>query len=394
MAKNIYMYAGNTTSVTQNNTSKASSPGDVWKWGSDNLFPTALAKLAQCSTIHRRIINDKSDYIAGRGFEVAGDNARLQQIVDKANGRGESLRSVLQKVSFDKCLFGNAFLEIVTDEKRTFISLFHQDSSRCRLGRDKQSIVMHHDWAKFTKKDAVQLPIYPMFKKGMDGFYHSMLHYKDYEPMAENYGFPKYIAALGSASIAYKTDRWNVSRLDNAFQVSGVMVLDGEVDTPDEAAQIAKMAEKKFAGKPGQVMFMVKNSVEGDSTKFVPINSSADGDWRGLHEQAMHDIVVAHSWFVTLSGLNYSTGFSADRIVYEYHIALNSVIRVEQKELIEPIVEVMEQMLRLDCSSLVFVNRPPFEQKPPYMKVWEARRADGLEYDEQDELQQRLLSEI
>lgn len=394
MAKKIFMYAGSSNSNIIQNSAPKSAAGDVWKWGSDNLFPVALAKLAQCSTIHRRIINDKSDYIAGRGFDVAGDNPRLQQIVDKANGQGESLRSVLQKVSFDKCLFGNAFLEIVTDQKRSFISLFHQDASKCRLSRDKKSIVMHHDWAKFTKKDAVQLPIYPTFVKGGDGCYHSVIHYKDYEPMAENYGFPKYIAALSSASIAYKTDRWNVSRLDNAFQMSGVMVLDGEVDTQDEAAQIAKMAEKKFAGKPGQVMFVVKNSVEGDSTKFVPINSSVDGDWRGLHEQAMHDIVVAHSWFVTLSGLNYSTGFSADRIVYEYHIALNSVIRVEQKELIEPISEVIEQMLRIDCSSLVFVNRPPFEQKPAYMKVWEARRADGLEYDEYDKAQQRLLSEI
>lgn len=369
----------------------AASAKQVWRWGADNLFPTALTALSQSSTIHRRILNDKADYIAGRGFAVSDDVPRLQFILDNANGEGQTLRNVLQRVAFDKCLFGNAFVEIVTDERRSFLSLYHQDASRCRLNRDKNSIVMHHDWSKFKATEAKQITVYPTFQRMSDGTLRSMIHYKDYEPMAENYGVPKYIAALGAASIAYKTDKWNVSRLDNAFQPSGVMVLDGEVDSEEQAAQIARMAEQKFAGKPGQVMFMVKNSVEGDTTKFVPINTVNDGDWRGLHEQATQDIVVAHSWFRTLSGLDYASGFSADRVLYEYNIALNTIISVEQHEIIEPIVQVIEGLLKLDCSSLTFVNRPPFEVKPPYMRIWEARRADGYDYDSQDVEQQRYL---
>lgn len=369
----------------------AANAKQVWRWGADNLFPTALTALSQSSTIHRRILNDKADYIAGRGFAVSDDVPRLQFILDNANGDGQTLRNVLQRVAFDKCLFGNAFVEIVTDERRSFLSLYHQDASRCRLNRDKNSIVMHHDWSKFKTTEAKQITVYPTFQRMSDGTLRSMIHYKDYEPMAENYGVPKYIAALGAASIAYKTDKWNVSRLDNAFQPSGVMVLDGEVDSEEQAAQIARMAEQKFAGKPGQVMFMVKNSVEGDTTKFVPINTVNDGDWRGLHEQATQDIVVAHSWFRTLSGLDYASGFSADRVLYEYNIALNTIISVEQHEIIEPIVQVIEGLLKLDCSSLTFVNRPPFEVKPPYMRIWEARRADGYDYDSQDVEQQRYL---
>ena len=40
------------------------------------------------------------------------------------------------------------------------------------------------------------------------------------------------------------------------------------------------------------------------------------------------------------------------------------------------------------------MNRPPTRSKPIYMKVWEARKADGLDYDPRDERQQRFLSEI
>ena len=48
----------------------------------------------------------------------------------------------------------------------------------------------------------------------------------------------------------------------------------------------------------------------------------------------------------------------------------------------------------MDASSLEFVNRPPTRSKPIYMKVWEARKADGLDYDPEDREQQYYLSEI
>ena len=45
---------------------------------------------------------------------------------------------------------------------------------------------------------------------------------------------------------------------------------------------------------------------------------------------------MAHSWFRSLSGLEYSAGFSAERILHEYEVALNTVILGEQAELTEP----------------------------------------------------------
>ena len=52
------------------------------------------------------------------------------------------------------------------------------------------------------------------------------------------------------------------------------------------------------------------------------------------------------------------------------------------------------EVLGLDASSVEIVNRPPTRSKPIYMKVWEARKADGLDYDPEDERQQAFLSEI
>lgn len=366
-----------------------------WRWGDDNLFPQALALMARRSTTHRRIINDKSDYIAGKGF-ICDESAvpELASFIRCANGQNETLRQVISKLAFDKALFGNAFLEVVTDARHSFLALYHQDASRCRLARDSQHVLLHHDWSQFRASEAQSLPLYPHFEEQADGSLRSMIHYKDYEPTFDHYGVPSYIAGMNVSAIAYKTDRWNISRLDNSFQLSGVMMLDSAVDNEAEAERLIRLAEEKFGGKPGQVMFVLRDGSEADNSHFIPITSQNDGDWRDLHEQALADIVVAHSWFRTLSGLDYSSGFNSERILQEYEVALNTVILAEQADLLEPIREVIATTLTLDCSSLEIINRPPTRSKPIYMKVWEARKADGLEYDPEDERQQFYLSEI
>lgn len=368
--------------------------GGIWRWGSDNLFPAALSLLARRTTTHRRIINDKADYITGKGFTVADTAIRSRELLTTANSQGETLRQVVNALALDKTLFGNAFVEVVTDNSHSFLALFHQDASRCRLAKDGQHVVLHHDWSRYQPSEAVALPLYPAFEQGDDGNLHSIVHYKDYEPMFSHYGVPPYIAGLNVSTIAYKTDNWNISRLDNSFQLSGVMLLDGGVESEEEAEELMRSAQRKFAGKPGQVMFMIKECDDGDSSRFIPIASSNEGDWKELHDQATTDIVVAHSWFRSLSGLDYGGGFSSERILHEWEVALNTVILGEQEELLEPIRALITAILGEDGSSLAVVNRPPSRSKPLYMKVWEARKADGLDYNPEDPEQQIYVAQV
>ena len=370
------------------------SDRDFWRWGSDNRLPSTLAALSRRSTAHRRIINDKADYISGKGVAFDREVPLLGAFVERVNGDNESLRRVINKIAFDKSLFGNAFLEVVTNADHTFLSLYHQDASRCRVARDSQHVLLHHDWDNFSISEAVSLPLYPLFEPQDDGTLRSIIHYKDYEPLFEHYGVPPYIAGMNVSTITYKTDRWNISRLDNSFQPSGMMIVDEAVDNEQDANRLVRYAESRFAGNPGQVLFIVKDGSEKDNSRFIPITSQNDGDWKQLHDQATSDIVVAHSWFRSLSGLDYSSGFNSERILHEYEIALNTVILGEQSEILEPIVQVISRTLGIDASSLTIINRPPTRSKPIYMKVWQARKADGLEYDPEDERQQAYLSEI
>ena len=365
-----------------------------WRWGDDNLFPEALALMSRRSTTHRRIINDKADYISGKGFNYDADNRLLRHFVECVNGRGETLRGVLNRLAFDKSLFGNAFLEVVTDEARSFVALYHQDASRCRVAKDDARIILHHNWARFRADEAVSLPLYPRFESRDDGTLRSIIHYKDYEPMFTHYGVPTYIAGFNVSAIAYKTDRWNISRLDNSFQLSGVMVLDDTATDEAQAERIARMAEERFAGNPGQVMFVMKDGSANDNSRFIPIAAGNDGDWKELHDQATSDIVIAHSWFRSLSGLDYLSGFNADRILHEYQVALNTVILGEQADLMEPVVTLLGEVAGIDASSLQIINKPPTHSKGLYMKIWEARRDEGLDYDPEDESQNLYVAQL
>lgn len=364
--------------------------GKVWTWGSDNLFPQRLGLLARSNSIHRGIMKSKADYIAGRGFAFDDKNTALQRIVERANGE-QSLAKVLKRAIYDKVLTGNGFIEVVIAYGQ--LLLFHQDATRCRVAKGDVDthIIISKDWDNHISKYNVTLPIFPVFEQQADKTMRSIIHLKDYEPMFEHYGVPDYVAGLIDARIGFKTANWNEQRLDNSFQLSGVMSIAQDFESEQEANDLVRKVEQKFAGKPGQVMFTISN--EAGSSQFTPIQSSNEGDWLNLHNVAKEDMVTAHSWYVSLSGLDYTTGISAARMLNEYSVALATTIIPKQYEWLNVIREVLAKV-GVDGSSLEFINKAPINEKPIYMKVWEARKADGMDYDENDPAQQIYLANI
>mgnify|MGYP000832014041 CR=1 FL=1 len=70
------------------------------------------------------------------------------------------------------------------------------------------------------------------------------------------------------------------------------MMLDSSVDNEAEAERIVRLAEQKFAGNPGQVMFVIRDGGEDDNSRFIPIAAQNEGDWQALHEQAADATVL------------------------------------------------------------------------------------------------------
>jgi hypothetical protein len=370
-----------------------------WRFGQDNLFPQAVAILNRKSTVHRGILKSKSRFIGGNNFTCDEKNKQLTWWIEHCNASNENLKAVNHRLVYDKKSQGNAYLEIVTNSKRSFVNIYQQDATKCRLSYDKKEIILHHNWSNYLgeKADEKRLPIFPEFKE-INGYQRSIIHIKEYEPEFENYGLMDWVAGLNVSAIAYKTDKWNISRLDNSFNTSGVLVVSGEFKDDKDYEDFKTEFKKEFTGEgnTGKILLMAeKPGADPDlGTRYTPIQQGGEGDWLQLHNQSTSDLVIAHNWFRSLSGIADNTGFDTQRILNEYEIALNTVIIDEQEIFLGWYKKILEMIAGIDASTLSIVNKPPATSKPAYMFIWEARKADGLEYDENDEVQQGFLGSI
>ena len=368
-----------------------------WKFGYDNLFPQAVAFLNRSASVHRGILRSKTRYIAGNGFTTT--DRRLEPWLQNSNAYGESLKDITRKLVYDFVSFGNAYLEIVTNPKKRFLNLYHQDATKCRLSYDKKRIILNHNWKSHNKTSDKSMPIYPVFEDTLnDGNLRSVIHFKQYEPEYENYGIMDWVAGLNVSSIAYKTDKWNISRLDNSFNTSGVMIVASEFKSDEDAKEFNEAFDEKFIGegKQGQILLITQEpgQTPDTSSRYIPVNQAAEGDWKELHLQSTSDLVIAHGWFRSLSGIADNTGFDTNRILNEYEVALRTVINDTQEVFLGWFQSIISEILGYDTLDLSFINTPPFKDKPPYMKIWEARKIDGFEYDENDPEQQKYLASI
>jgi hypothetical protein len=168
-------------------------------------------------------------FCAGKGFTI--DKAWESWMEDN------DLHDVYYRILLDYKMTGNAYLEMVTDSKKSFLKFYHQDSTKVRR-KTEGGFMLHPDWNKYTMADqkSKYLPEYPLFKKGKDKFMHSLIQIKDYEPEFMYYGIPNWYAGLKSAIIDSQINTWNKERLENKFSIDAILAIPG-VDTPEEERQ-------------------------------------------------------------------------------------------------------------------------------------------------------------
>lgn len=360
---------------------------DYKPFGSDNLYPQALASLYRKSVGLRSIIKSKVTFTVSGGFTLDEEAGKATDFIDQVNSKGETLSEVYENYLTDRFFGGNSYLEIITDSKGSFINVEHVQSVKCRRHKNEKEIIIHPDWANYKKNDGLTtvLPMFPKFVR--DGkFKRSIVHVMDYEPDFDWYGVPNYITAMDSAAIGYKTNKWNVSRLDNAFQTSGVLVVDGNMSDED-AAQLKKEFNDEMTGEgnQGKVMLIIKK-LGGEGTEFTPINNNTEGDWLQLHTQSDSDLILANNWKKSLVGMSENTGFDVDRILNDYQVMDSTFLTKEQNKFIKLIKRVTFTTANLELEGLSIVKKPPISlltklNADKFTYIWEARKEAGLEYD-------------
>jgi len=387
--------------VTEEKEDRIKRQKEFLPFGTDNLYPQALSALYRKSVVLRAIINSKATFVTGGGFEIDSNDSKALEFIDSPNNKEESLNDLFFNLLIDRYFSGNSYLEIVTDKKKSFLNVFHVQSVKCRLSNDSTHVLIHPNWEKYKKGETdknkkkliKEIPLFPEFDE-VDGFQRSIVHIKNYEPNFDNYGIPSFIAALDSAAIGYKTNKWNVSRLDNSFQSSGVLVIDGNMSDTD--AQLLKEEFKKEMlgeGNQGKILMIIKK-LGGEGTEYTPINANNEGDWIELHQQSNDDLIIANGWKKSLAGVTENSGFDVDRILNDYQVVKSTFISREQNRFIKLFQKITTDFVNLE--GLNIKNTPPITlltklSSDRFVKIWEARKEAGLEYDSEDENQNKYI---
>ena len=381
------------------------STSDVLPFGSDNLFPQALALLLRTSPNHRGIINSKTNYFCGSGI-VSSDEKIQLPIITKANDE-ENLIQVAEKCFFDFNSFGNAYIEIITDNKNSFIWFNHIDATKVRKVREDfdkgeiDQIITHPNWpSDIGKSDNRReyLNLYPNWEVVKNEYgikvKRCVYHFKDYEPEFTEYGIPCYIAGKDAASIDFKTNKWNLSRLENSFRVSGILVVPVADET--EGSKVLKNIESSKIGEGNNAKLLTiaktraRENEKADTTQLIETKQDDDGSWINLHSQAISDLIVSHGWYRSLSGIADNTGFDTQRILNEYSVALNTTILKTQAKFTDFVNKIFIELQNKECL-IKFVNKAPLEDYS-YHYIWEVRKLKGLPYNENDPAQQVLIT--
>ncbi|MEI6175192.1 MAG: hypothetical protein WCR01_15715 [Bacteroidota bacterium] len=370
-------------------------------FGIDNALPRQLIKLAREVPVHRAILNSKTNYILGQG--VQSSDPATAAFLQLPNNHKELFSVTLKKLCFDYLTFGNCFYELVTNKKRSFVFVYHQDASRVRLHTDGKQALIHPNWDLFRgngDKHLKSISLFPEFSAGDDGLLHSIVHIKDYEPEFSWYGIPSYFAGIRNVIISGLTNIWNQTRLESSFASPGMLVIPGVNSEADATALNTTMAG--YFGALGTnsgkiVIQFMSDPAPGAAVgevKFVPFSRDNEAHWLDLHTQSELSLITIHNWFPSLTPYSdMKSSFESGRILNEYEVAMATVIK--------PIQQVFHQSLQtalaacgLQLKDFEFINSPPVSRINPMNFVWEVRRDSGLEFDKSDPAQNILVLQL
>jgi len=329
----------------------------VTKWipfGKDNLFPQYLAELKRKSSTHRSVLAQKTVFTSGAKF-VCNDE-RLKEYIKDVNADHESLRDVFKKLADDYFTFGNAYLECVLYDGG--VNMYHIDATTVRMAKNKREIYVNSDWCKYyNHSDKIhRIPIYPRVSHNK-----FVIHFKDYEPTFNFYGLPDYVAALEHICVDYEIGKWNHTKFLNGFQPSAIVEINGDMGD-EEAQKLVKEAQKKFVGEGnnGKILFIVKNG-DANPANVQIIKDDQEGSWIDLQKITDQNIITAHRWQPSLSGIVSSGKMNntGSEIRIAYDLAMTTVIKDTSEMLLNGIRTVLYKEMGYDPKDITIHYEPP-----------------------------------
>jgi capsid portal protein len=338
-------------------TFKESRKGDWYEYGSErpykNCYPDFLTKLYNESSKHATIINGKTNFIVGKGFDITGnvtfqERAILEGFLRHPN-EDENMDDLLRKIVKDKKVYGGFCLQIMVNANRKIAGVSHINFANVRKSTlDEETYYYTENWKTRdpeSNEDFTTLELFP-YSDQINTNTNYIIYYKEYRPDLEIYPLGDYVSAVPYLEADSEIANFTLQNIKNNLTAGYMVSFNNGEPTPEEMADI----ERRFkdyatgtdnAGKP-LLSFTDQNA---DHPQIIPIPvNGQDERFINLNNQIREEIFTAHGIVSPMMfGIKDMTGLgnNADELRTASELYQNLYIDPEQEVLNEVFNEIV-----------------------------------------------------
>lgn len=258
------------------------------EFGEKNDYPSYLLDLAQKSTKHGAIINNKAKYISGNGWTT--ESGEQSEFVSKL-----MLDVLLRKVALDIETFGGCYLEIIWSTLgRSIAQVNHLDYTRVRTNQDNTQFWYKKEWTKYNRNNDEAIVLNAFNPNSADK--KQILFIKEYRPGSKAYPLPGYISALNFIESDIEVSKHVLGNASTGFTPSKMITLTNGEPTPEVKRDTTSMFEKRFTGADGKkfILNYVQNKDQAPIIEDLGTSDLTKEDFTAIDTLIQNNIFAGH----------------------------------------------------------------------------------------------------
>jgi hypothetical protein len=258
------------------------------EFGERNDYPNYLLELAQKSTKHGAIINNKAKYISGNGWTT--ESGVESPIIKKL-----MLDVLLRKVVIDIETFGGCYLEIIWSQLgRTIAQVNHLDYTRVRTNQDNTQFWYKKEWKQYSRNQEEAIVLNAFNPATNDK--KQILFIKEYKPGSKAYPLPGYISGLNFIESDIEVSKHVLGNASTGFTPSKMITLTNGEPAPDQKKDITKMFEKRYTGSDGKkiILNFVQNKDQAPIVEDLGASDLTKEDFTAIDTLIQNNIFAGH----------------------------------------------------------------------------------------------------
>lgn len=255
--------------------------------GNNNLYSNYELKLYCECPIHASIVNNKANYIIGKGLRLKGGE-QLDIMVNPA----DSISEFLEKIILDLLIHNRFAVEVIYNVLNKPIEFHHVPVFKTRPNKSKTKFWYSEDW-KMGKRPI----IYDRYKKASNDSKSKMFYFDLYQP-GENsvYPNPEYHQTIKSIETDIAIRDFNLNNIKNHFSASTLITFFMGTNADAQVKQAAlDEINNSFTGENGGKVILDFQSPDG---KAAEVSNLSPGDWDKAYEiisrHVVDDIIQGH----------------------------------------------------------------------------------------------------